>query len=139
MLNSAYKGVVFYFLPFIWLLLISALALYAQKIGFTPQAVLDYYTPKTLGGVLKVNLPHIFVFGLLSMVMLHFVVFTQHQKQLKLLNFIIYISGFMELFSPVGIIFGVEFFSYVKLISFFVFNGGFFYISLLLMHSIITE
>jgi len=146
-LQKAYKYALIYFLVFSLLLLISSILLFEEKIGFSVSAVLDYYlgneakfiTLKTTAGVLKIILPHVFVFGLFTMVVLHFLIFTKHKhtKKMKLLIYTSFFIAFSELFSPFFILYGLEFFAYIKLASFVLFELLFLYLFWLLFESII--
>ena len=86
-MQKVYKLSILYYLAFILLLITSAIMLFENKIGFSATSILEYYLgseekfipSKGYIGVLKIILPHIFVFGLLSMVLLHFLVFTKHK------------------------------------------------------------
>ncbi|MDF1883530.1 hypothetical protein JHD49_06210 [Sulfurimonas sp. SAG-AH-194-C21] len=127
-MQQAYRYAVLYFLAFSLLLLVSSLLLFDDKIGLSVHGVLEYYlgnedkflVEKSWGTILKIILPHIFAFGLFFMVVLHFLLFTKHRTtQLFIkLTYAIFIMGFLELFSPYFIIMGLEFFAYVKLVSF---------------------
>jgi len=127
-LQQAYKYAVFYFLSFSLLLLGSSLLLFENKIGFSVSSVLEYYlgnedkflVQKSWSTILKIILPHIFAFGLFFMVVLHFLLFTKHKTSKLFIRLIyaIFFMGFLEMFSPYFIIMGLEFFAYVKLISF---------------------
>jgi len=146
-MQKAYKLSILYYLLFSLLLISSAIMLFEHKIGFSFNGVLEYYVgneekfiaSKSFGGILKVLLPHIFVFGLLAMVLLHFLVFTEHRykKTTLILIYLTFITALLEMFTPFLIVSGFEFFAYVKLLSFFVFLGLVLYISWLLFHSII--
>jgi len=127
-LQQAYRYAVLYFLLFSLLLLGSSLLLFEDKIGLSVTAVLQYYlgneekflVEKSWLTILKIILPHIFAFGLFFMVLLHFILFTKYKKskQFIKLSYAIFIVGFLELSSPYFIIIGLDFFAYVKLISF---------------------
>ena len=131
-MTKAYKYSIIYFIAFSLLLLLSGIMLFEHKIGFSVQEVTQYYLgnenkfiiSKTGSSILKAILPHIFAFGLFIMVVLHFLVFTDKRasKSVKLLIYLTFISAFLELLSPFGIINGVEFFAYLKLLSFGVFE-----------------
>lgn len=148
-MQKAYRFAILYFLAFSLLLLLSSVLLFNEKIGFTYDGVLTYYLgneatfilAKTPSGLLKIILPHIFGFGLFIMVVLHFVMFTKTNKK-KIMPYLIltlFISGFVELFSPFLILYGLEFFAYIKLISFFIFEILFLYTFYLLFSSIINK
>jgi hypothetical protein len=138
-MHRSYKILILYFLAFNALLLVSALIIFKSKIGFLPSGVLEYYAQKSVIGVFKVNLPHILLFGLFGMVLLHFLVFTNYKLQLRKLSFIFFASAFLELVSPLFIIGAFEFFSYVKILSFIVFVSVIIYISALLFFDIIND
>ena len=129
------------------MLLVSSVLLFESKIGFSIQSVLEYYqgneekfiNPKSMAGVLKIILPHIFGFGLFSMVILHFVVFTKSREN-KIFRFIIYalfFIAFLELFSPLLIIQGFAFFAFVKIVAFILFEVLFLALFWILFRSII--
>ncbi|MCK4974840.1 MAG: hypothetical protein KAR81_06270 [Sulfurimonas sp.] len=145
-MQKAYKLSILYYLAFSLLLIASAVMLFEHKIGFSFNGLLEYYigneekfiSSKSLGGILKVLLPHIFVFGLLSMVLLHFVVFTEHRykKSTIILIYLTFITAALEMFTPFLIVSGFEFFAYIKLLSFWLFLALILYISWLLLQSI---
>ena len=146
-MQKAYKYSILYFLLFSILLLISSVLLFEEKIGFSVSGVLDYYlgneekfiTAKSTAGVLKIILPHVFVFALFVMVVLHFLIFTKHKhtQKMKWLIYVSFFISFSELFSPLLILYGLEFFAYIKLVSFVLFELLFLYLFWLLFESII--
>lgn len=123
--------------------------IFEHKIGFSAREISNYYlgdssqfiNAKTYMGVLKVTLPHILAFGLLSMVLLHFLVFTKYKdkRSTKILIYLVYISALTEIFTPLMIILGLEFFSYLKLISLVVFQTTLLYIVWLLFSSVMKK
>ena len=148
-MQQAYKYSVLYFLVFSFLLLLSGVLLFEEKLGFSREGVLSYYLgdeerftqPKSVAGILKIVLPHVFTFGLFVMVILHFLVFTKVKKTKKFQT-IVYLSfatAFSELFSPLFIVNGFEFFAYVKIASFFTFEFLILYVSWLLFKSIVYD
>lgn len=148
-MQKAYKLSILYYLVFSLLLILSAVMLFEHKIGFSFQSVLEYYvgneerfiSAKSSAGILKLVLPHIFVFGLLAMVLLHFLVFTKQRYKNSTLTLIYmtFITALLEVFTPFMIISGFEFFAYVKLLSFFAFLALILYISWLLFDSIVYD
>jgi len=148
-MQEAYKLSILYYLAFSLLLIVSAVMLFEHKIGFSYSAVLEYYVgneerfipAQSAGGILKIVLPHIFVFGLFAMVLLHFLVFTKlrGKKSLLLLIYAAFGVAMLEVFSPFLIINGFEFFAYIKLFSFFALLAIILYISWLLFKSISYE
>lgn len=129
----AYKFSITYFIAFSILLLISSVMLFELKLGFSAESILRYYRgseelfipTKSYMGLLKITLPHIFAFGLFAMVVLHFLVFTPQKDKLsfKILIYLIYITAILEIASPIFIIAGYDSFSYIKLLSFILFEG----------------
>lgn len=148
-MTQAYKYAILYFLVFSFLLLLSGILLFEHKIGFSVEGVLDYYLgneevftqQKSSLGILKTILPHFFAFGLFCMVLLHFLVFTKKQKQMqtKVLVYLLFFSAILEITTPFLIINGYDFFAYIKLISFFVFQALVIYVAWLLFFSIAYE
>lgn len=145
-MQKAYKLSILYYLIFSLLLIVSAVMLFENKIGFSFNGVLEYYIgsderfipAKSAGGILKLVLPHIFVFGLFAMVLMHFLVFTnlRYKKSTLTLIYLTFIIALLEIAAPFMIVSGFEFFAYIKLFSFFAFLALILYISWLLFHSI---
>jgi len=144
---KAYKVSIIYFLVFSLLLLISSVMIFEHKIGFDSQFIINYYLgdeelfipAKSVSGVLKIVLPHIFVFGLFSMVILHFVIFTKQKEKTQILIYVTFISAFLEIFTPLMILWGFENFAYLKLFSFILFETLILYLSYLVFFSIVYE
>jgi hypothetical protein len=147
--NKAYKVAISYFLLFSLLLLVSGAWIFMDKIGFSYQSVLTYYlgneaafqAAKTYTGLLKTILPHIFAFGLFVMVVLHFAIFTKKRntKELTLLIYLAFVTAFLELVSPFMILAGFDSFAYLKIISFFGFEGSIIYALFILFKSILYD
>ena len=105
--------------------------IFESKIGFDVQKATSYYlgndklfmAMKTNSGILKLILPHIFGFALLSMVALHFLIFTKfrNKKSVKYTVYTVLTAQFFEIFSPFIIINISTFFIYIKIISFFIY------------------
>ena len=114
------------------LLLVSGYMIFESKIGFSPESISQYYlgdekmfmAAKTNMGILKLVLPHIFAFSILSMVVIHFMAFTKYKNSMSvmLLIYTILISQTLEIFSPFLIINISEIFVYLKLLSFFLYT-----------------
>lgn len=145
-MKKAYRYSILYFLLFSLLLLVSSIMIFEDKMGFSYQGVLAYYqgneakfiVAKSLGGLLKVILPHIFSFGLFIMIILHFLIFTQisKAKHFHTLIVVTFFVSFLEIISPFFIINGIDFFAFVKLISFVLLEILIIYIFYLLFRSI---
>ena len=149
MYSKEYKVIILYFLVFSLLLVFSSISLFEHKISFNIEAIQSYYlgnlteniTAKTPLGLLKIVLPHLFVFGLFSMVLLHFLIFTKERGTLKakLLIYIIFLSAFVEILSAFLILLNIEIFAYVKLFSFILFEVLTIYTIFLLFRSILIK
>ncbi len=132
-MHKAYKISILYFSLFTLLLLASGYMIFDLKIGFEAQRALSYYigdkelfmSAKTNSGILKLALPHIFGFALLSMVVLHFLIFTKFRNRVfvKILLYTILISQFFEIFTPFLIINISEIFIYLKILFFIIYIG----------------
>ncbi len=148
-MTNAYKYSIIYFLAFSLLLMISGVLLFEYKIGFSVEQISSYYlgdedkfmNPQTSSGILKIITPHIFAFGLFIMVLLHFLIFTKKRssKTLIAVIYLTFLSAILELLSPFGIINSIEFFAYVKLLSFIIFELLVLFSSWLLFRSIVYE
>jgi len=148
-MTKAYKYSIVYFLVFSLLLILSGVLLFEYKIGFSVEQISSYYlgdedkfiNPQTSSSILKIITPHIFAFGLFIMVLLHFLIFTKKRssKTLKAVIYLTFLSAILELLSPFGIINNIEFFAYVKLLSFIIFDLLVLFSSWLLFRSIVYE
>ena len=148
-MTKAYKYSIVYFLVFSLLLILSGVLLFEYKIGFSVEQISSYYlgdedkfiNPQTSSSILKITTPHIFAFGLFIMVLLHFLIFTKKRssKTLKAVIYLTFLSAILELLSPFGIINNIEFFAYVKLLSFIIFDLLVLFSSWLLFRSIVYE
>ncbi|EHP31084.1 hypothetical protein SMGD1_2562 [Sulfurimonas gotlandica GD1] len=148
-MQKAYKLSIIYYLVFSLLLISSAVMLFEYKIGFSYGEVVDYYLgnedkfipTKSTSGILKTALPHIFSFGLISMVLLHFLVFTKlrYKKSTLTVIYLTFLTAILEIFTPMLIVNGFEFAAFLKLLSFFVFLALILYVSWLLLHSIVYD
>ena len=148
-MQKAYKLSIIYYIIFSLLLVLSAVMLFNHNIGFGISEISQYYigneekfiASKSWHGILKIILPHTFVFGLFAMVILHFLVFTKQRYKTSTLVLIytMLFTAFSEMFSPFMIINGYEIFAYIKLVSFVTFLGTVLYTLWLLFHSIVYD
>jgi len=146
-MHRAYKISIIYFAIFTLLLFISGYMIFELKIGFEAQRALNYYigdkelfvATKTNSGILKLALAHIFGFALLSMVVLHFLIFTKFRNRVfvKILLYTILFAQFFEIFSPFLIINISEIFIYLKIFSFFIYISFITMVLYLLLKSIV--
>ena len=129
-MQKAYKYSIVYFIAFSLLLLGSSILLFEEKIGLSNAAILEYYLgneekfilAKSWSVTLEIILPHLFAFGLLIMVALHFLIFTKFRASpfFKYFIYSTFLAGFLELSSPFFILQGFEIFASIKLFSFIV-------------------
>jgi len=148
-MQKNYNISIFYFLLFSLLLLLSGILLFEENIGLNISAISEYYLgneekfipKKSIYGVLKISLPHIFAFGVFIMVLLHFLLFTHHKdtKELQLLIWLSFISAFFELFSPLLILQGFTLFAPLKLLSFILMELSLVYAIYLLFNSFMGD
>lgn len=148
-MTNAYKVSILYYLLFSLLLISSAYMLFENKIGFAFGDIVNYYVgneekfiaAKSYGGVLKIVLPHIFVFGLFAMVLLHFLVFTElrYKKSFLALIYAAFTTALLEIFTPFFIIGGFSFFAYIKIFTFFAFLAFLLIILWLIFRSIVFK
>ncbi len=148
-MHNSYKVSIIYFVFFSILLLVSAFMIFATKIGFSPADISSYYLgneekfmqAKSFSGLLKVIYPHIFAMALFTMVLLHFVYFTNYKKS-KIFQYLIistYLTILLEIFSPFAILQGATLFAIIKLISMLCMFILFFFIFWLLLKSILIQ
>ncbi len=148
-MQKNYKISIFYFLLFSFLLLLSGILLFEENIGLSISAISEYYfgseekfiPKKSIYGILKIILPHIFAFGIFIMVLLHFLLFTSYKdtKQLQILIWLSFISAFFELFSPLFLLQGFTLFAPLKLVSFILMEISLLYGIYLLFNSLIKD
>lgn len=148
-MHQAYKLSILYYIAFSILLIISAIMLFHNNIGFGIDDISQYYignekkfiNSKSWHGILKLILPHLFVFGLFSMIILHFLVFTKarYKTSTLILIYTIFFTGLIEMSTPFMVINGYEIFSYLKLVSFISFLGSILFSLWLLFNSIIYD
>lgn len=148
-MHREYQNAIAIFSLFVILLVLSGVMIFIEKIGLSVEDIMVYYLgseekfiqAKSFQGLLKIVLPHTFAYGLLSMVLLHFLIFTDQRnlRRSKILVFVIFSSAFLEIVSPFLLLRGLEFFAYLKLGSFIVFNLSLLYVSYLLAKSILDS
>ncbi|MDP3302027.1 MAG: hypothetical protein Q8S36_08700 [Sulfuricurvum sp.] len=115
-------------LMFIALVVLQSLlggAVFATIIGWTPQAIGDYYAAKTFHGLLETLLPHTLFISIALMGSLHFLGFitTISEQQKERWIHLLFGLFILDQSAPVFINLGIDFFAYVKLVSFVGFEG----------------
>lgn len=129
-MNNNYRIAILYFCLFSLLLLGSSVALFSTKIGLSADAVSTYYQgsdallipAKSFEGLLEIITPHTFSMALFVMVLTHFILFIKKDKTPNTITLIIvlYTALFIEIFSPLGIIYHLPFFNLLKWGSYFI-------------------
>ncbi len=143
---QAYKLSILYYLLFSILLLTSGALLFEEKLGLSIESIGEYYlgdessykAAKTTTGILKSALPHFLGFGIFAMVLLHFLIFSKEKKKkrTRIVVYLVFLSAFFEICSPFLIVYLGEFFAYVKIGSYVLFNALILYVIWLLFKSI---
>lgn len=83
MIYKAYRVAIAYFALFSLLLLYSIVALVDEKIGFSLTTFTEYYSEKSIEGLLEVAIPHFMAIALFVMVLSHFFLFTSLSKKIS--------------------------------------------------------
>lgn len=125
----------FFAMALISLQILSGIYLFIEKFGIFPSDVLKYFIgdqenffmPKSFEGLLETAVPHFIAISTTIFVFAHFLLFTNiiSQKKKMILITILFISSLIDIFSPLGIIYGFEIFAWIKIFSFFIFEISF--------------
>jgi hypothetical protein len=110
-------------LMFITLVLLQSLlggAVFANIVGWTPEAIGEYYAQKSLHGLLETIAPHTLFIAIALMGILHFLGFisTISEKQKERWIHLLFTLFALDQSAPIFINLGVDFFAYVKLGAF---------------------
>ena len=96
-MHTAYRTAIVYFTLFGLLLLASGTGLFAAKIGFTPESVMQYYhggtesAAKSFEGLAEVAVPHLAGMGLFIMVTGHFMLFAPKAAKRKAVRTVLWL------------------------------------------------
>jgi len=119
-------------LVLISLQLLSGLWLFIEKFGLVPCEIYTYFAgdeerfimKKSFEGLLETAVPHFIAISTTIFVYAHFLLFTSiistQKKQLLISS--LFLSALVDIFSPFGMIYGFEFFAWMKLIAFWSFE-----------------
>ena len=112
--------------------LLSGIWLFVEKFGLTPSEVTLYFAgdaesfimPKSFEGLLETAVPHFLAISTTIFVYAHFLLFTDVISRNKkfLLITSLFIAALIDIFSPLGIIYGYAFFAWAKVIAFWSFE-----------------
>lgn len=112
--------------------LISGIWLFIEKFGLIPSEVALYFAgdtanfimPKSFEGLLETAVPHFLAISTTIFVYAHFLLFTDMISQNKkyLLIASLFITAIIDIFSPLGIIYGYEIFAWTKVLAFWSFE-----------------
>jgi len=123
-----FKLLLFFALGLIFLQLVSGVWLFVEKYGVTPDEVYLYFAgdeenfivAKSFEGLLETAVPHFVAISATIFVYAHFLLFTQgistRKKQLLIAG--LFLSALADIFSPFGILYGYEFFAWIKVLAF---------------------
>ncbi|MDP2849500.1 MAG: hypothetical protein Q8O20_00345 [Sulfuricurvum sp.] len=94
--------------------------LFIHNIGITPDEIKTYYADKSLHGVLEVLVPHTLFITISLMAFLHFLSFidTIEQKTKTYFLHLLFSLFLLDQLTPIGIILGIESFTYLKILFF---------------------
>lgn len=132
-------------LMFIALVVLQSLlggAVFATTVGWTSQAIGQYYAAKTFHGLLETLLPHTLFISIALMGSLHFLGFISAISEQQKERWIHLLFGLfiLDQSAPVFINLGIDFFAYVKLVAFVGFEGALAGVSYLLFrHTLKTS
>lgn len=126
-------------LMFIALVVLQSLlggAVFSTTVGWTPQAISEYYAAKTFHGLLETLLPHTLLIAIALMGTLHFLGFiaTISELQKQYWIHLLFVLFALDQTSPVLINLGIDFFAYVKLAAFIGFESALAGVSYVLFH-----
>jgi hypothetical protein len=119
-------------LVLISLQLASGIWLFIEKFGLIPSQVTLYFAgdaenfimPKSFEGLLETAVPHFLAISTTIFVYAHFLLFTDVISQKKKYQLIsaLFITAMIDIFSPLGIIYGYEIFAWMKVLAFWSFE-----------------
>jgi hypothetical protein len=126
-------------LMFIALVILQSLlgaAVFTTTVGWTPQAISDYYAAKTFHGLLETLLPHTLFISIALMGSLHFLGFitTINEQQKERWIHLLFGLFILDQSAPVFINLGINFFAYIKLSAYIGFEAALAVVSYLLFH-----
>ncbi len=106
--------------------------LFIIKYGLTPSEVFTYFAgneelfvmKKSFEGLIETAVPHFMAISLIIFVYAHFLLFTKiiSPSQKQFLIFGLFLTASVDIFSPFGMIYGFEFFAWLKVIAFWSFE-----------------
>jgi len=144
MTHQAYRLSIIYFTLFALLLLTTGATLFFSKIGFSFEAIHNYYAgnealfmnAKSTYGQLETLVPHLGAMGLFIMVMGHFILFAskKRRKGIVTIFILLFIAALGDIVSGLFIAKNIGLFIGVKLLSFIALIGFGYYLSLLVLH-----
>jgi len=116
----------------ITLQLITGIWLFTLKYGLTPSQISTYFmgdcelfiAKKSIEGLIETAVPHFLAMSLTIFIFGHFLLFTNviSNNKKNLLITLLFITSSINIFSPFGIIYGFEFFSWLKIMAFWSFE-----------------
>jgi magnesium-transporting ATPase (P-type) len=120
--------------------LFTGIWLFVEKYSFNPDLITEmirgneekFINPKSVLGILEIQVPHLIAVSLTTFVILHFFYFSKINLFKIVLSVVVFISGILDIMSNILILKVSPIFSIVKVVSFLVFEFGLF-ISLILI------
>ncbi|MEA1920241.1 MAG: hypothetical protein U9N52_10400 [Campylobacterota bacterium] len=113
----SYRIAIAYFSLFSIALVMSGLAMFILKTGFSFNGVSEYYLGKSVEGLLELSHPHFGAMGLFIMVLGHFFVFTALRNRVSKGFLALFVLALLALGTPFLILKGFAWMSIVKIFS----------------------
>lgn len=117
--SKLYILVIHYFFLLLFMLLLSGFLMFVEHSHLTFSGVMNYYSPKTVFGLLETITPHLFGMGIVLFILSHFYTVIQgfsHSKMYRV-SFLLFIAMILSNFSTLFISSDAIFFTAIKLIS----------------------
>ena len=119
-------------LVLIVLQLVSGVWLFIEKFGVLPSEVFTFFAgdeenfipPKSIEGLAETAVPHFLAISTTLFAYGHFLLFTDliSEKKKKFLILTLFVTSSVDIFSPLGMIYGYEIFAWLKVLAFWSFE-----------------
>ena len=125
---------IFLFIISIIFQLFTGIWLFFEKYSLNPEHIAEiirgneekFLNPKSVLGILEIQVPHLIAISLTTFVILHFFYFTKINLFRVLLSVVVFLAGILDILSTLLILKISPIFSYLKIFSFWIFETGLF-------------
>ena len=125
---------IFLFIFSIIFQLFTGIWLFFEKYSLNPEHIAElirgneekFLNPKSVLGILEIQVPHLIAISLTTFVILHFFYFTKINLFRVLLSVLVFLAGILDILSNLLILKISPIFSYLKIFSFLIFEIGLF-------------